>query len=175
MRIETTNLILRTFVIEDSKSVSDVSKQKSVAVEMSDMIMASESEALDWIKMVNSEEMSNKLTMLAIESKDRKKCIGYVYLHSKSELEGEVELAYAIHDDYQNNGYATEASEALIDWAFKNKEYEYFVAITKPVNLASQKVVEKLKFKRIEERIVEHDGVEQPFYYYKISRLDWLN
>lgn len=175
MRIETKNLILRRFTLEDALNISNMSKQQSVSIEMSDMIMNDELAAIDWINMINSKKMINKLTVLAIESRQSRICIGYVYLHSKAELDGEVELGYAIHDDLQNKGYATEASKEIVNWAFKNMHYKYLIAITKPVNVASQKVVEKLNFKKIEERIVMYDGKEQLFYYYRLNAKEWRN
>ncbi len=59
---------------------------------------------------------------------------------------GEVELGYGIHPEYEGNGYASEAVKAAVDWAFGQPEVYFIVAETEPENKASQRVLEKLGF-----------------------------
>ena len=170
IKITTDNLLLRKFIISDAKRVSQISMQKSIAHEMSDMIMPNELSAVEWIEWINSEAQINKINVLAIINKINHQCIGYLYTHSKSELNNEVELAYAIDDDFQNQGFATEACKAFLRWTFDNKEFNQLVAIAKTENIASQKVLEKLKFEKIDERIIMHDHKPTSFYYYILNK-----
>lgn len=65
-----------------------------------------------------------------------------------------VEIGYGVPDRYRGQGYTTEAVKALCEWAF-SKEGVYFVrAITETGNAASERVLEKNKFNRI-------DGAEE--------------
>lgn len=169
IRIETDNLILRPFLVSDAKDAEDYSQQPKVSYWMSDMVLHNESEAISWISWIN-EKYSTKepFIILAIEHKVHHKCIGVVGVHAKEELDNEVEILYAISDSYQGNGYATEASKALIQWIFENTELKDLTAIVKPENIPSKTVVGKLGFKCIDTRVIPYDGQMCKFDYYKL-------
>ena len=56
---------------------------------------------------------------------------------------GSVELGYAIHEDYRNQGYMSEAVRALVKWAFEHEACHRIIAETLRDNLASQRVLQK--------------------------------
>jgi [ribosomal protein S5]-alanine N-acetyltransferase len=56
---------------------------------------------------------------------------------------GEVEIGYGISPAARGNGYMTETVQALITWAFQHKDCTAVVADTDPLNIASQRVLEK--------------------------------
>ena len=60
--------------------------------------------------------------------------------------DGIAEIGYGISDEYQNNGYATEAVSAVLEWAFSHPEVTAVEAETDPDNTASIKVLEKCGF-----------------------------
>ncbi len=78
---------------------------------------------------------------------------------------GSVELGYAIHEDYRNRGYMTEAVKALVDWAFTHESCDRVTAETLRENIASQRVLQKAGL--IYDRGHEH------MIYWKIDRADW--
>lgn len=57
-----------------------------------------------------------------------------------------VEVGYSIVESFQGQGYATEATRALVDWAFDQDEVERLVADTLPELSASRAVLRKLGF-----------------------------
>lgn len=59
---------------------------------------------------------------------------------------GGVEIGYGMNPEYEGQGYMTEAAQALISWAFSQKDVYVIFAETEPGNAASQRVLEKLKF-----------------------------
>ena len=73
--------------------------------------------------------------------------------------EGSAELGYWIGEDYQNQGYATEAAEALIKRAFDELDIKQIYASFKQENQASKRVLEKLGFE----------------YYSELNNVDYLN
>ena len=79
------------------------------------------------------------------------------------------ELSYIIDQDYCNKGYCTEASEKLISIAFEELNLDYIFAHTVVDNLRSQKVLEKLGFKKINKLSIENDQFE---YYRKDKKED---
>jgi RimJ/RimL family protein N-acetyltransferase len=56
---------------------------------------------------------------------------------------GEVTIGYALLDEFQRKGYATEAVGALIDWAFEDPRTRAIVAQTHPHLTPSIRVLEK--------------------------------
>lgn len=57
--------------------------------------------------------------------------------------ENEEEVGYLIHKKYWGKGYATEALNALINWANKNINRQYIIAFSPTAHIASQRVMEK--------------------------------
>lgn len=76
--------------------------------------------------------------------------------------EGSAELGYWIGEPYQGQGYATEASKALIKRAFDDLAIERIYATYKCENIASKRVLEKLGFKYYDQ-LTNVDYTNQPF------------
>ncbi|MBQ6510116.1 MAG: GNAT family N-acetyltransferase [Flexilinea sp.] len=62
------------------------------------------------------------------------------------ETNGTTEIGYGILDEYQGNGYATEAVKAAAAWALRDPKVTAVEAETEPDNRASQRVLEKCGF-----------------------------
>ncbi|MEG4853987.1 GNAT family N-acetyltransferase [Microcoleus sp. B5-D4] len=78
----------------------------------------------------------------------------------------EVELGYALDKVYWNQGLATEASLASLNYGFKILDLERIVAIARPENIASQRVIQKVGMKY--EKNAHY--YETDVLYYSISR-----
>ncbi|MGM0896479.1 MAG: GNAT family N-acetyltransferase [Bacillota bacterium] len=77
--------------------------------------------------------------------------IGDAGFKGKPDDKQQVEIGYGLLERYWNKGYATEAMNALIEWALSNEEVEKVIAETERSNLASIRVLEKIKMKRAQE------------------------
>lgn len=168
--LNTQKLTLRPFTITDAELAAYNSNCPTVATAMSDMVLKDVAEATIWINWIN--EMANRETpwvILAIELNNICKCIGLIGVIPQQIIQGEVEILFSISEEYQNNGYATEASKAIIEWFFSTHDNVYLCAIVKVTNIPSQKVIEKLCFKFIEEREIEYDYKPTMFKYYKLT------
>lgn len=60
--------------------------------------------------------------------------------------DGVAEIGYGISEEYQNNGYATEAVRAILEWAFALPEVTAIEAETDSDNTASKRVLKKCGF-----------------------------
>ena len=60
--------------------------------------------------------------------------------------DGIAEIGYGISEAYQNNGYATEAVKAVLEWAFSHPEVIAIEAETESENAASISVLKKYGF-----------------------------
>lgn len=60
--------------------------------------------------------------------------------------DGVTEIGYGILEEYQNNGYATEAVKAALEWAFRTPRVVAVEAEAEADNAASQRVLAKCGF-----------------------------
>jgi RimJ/RimL family protein N-acetyltransferase len=97
--------------------------------------------------------------------------LGFVLVHRESDIivgkvgfkgppatDGMVEIAYAVEPDHQGNGYATEAAQALVVYAFRSGQVRIVRAHTLPEANASARVLTKCGFRHLGEVIDPDDG-----------------
>ena len=75
------------------------------------------------------------------------------------DADGMVEIAYGVAPEHQGRGYATEAAEALVAYAFGNGQVRVVRAHTLPENDASKRVLEKCGFRFVGEVHDPEDGL----------------
>lgn len=111
MRIETDYLIIRNFELKDEKDLREYMLQR----------IDSEFEGYpDFKKEKSKEEIKFRAEsdeFFAIELKETHKVIGNIYL-GKREFNNR-ELGYVLNENYQNKGYGTQASKAIVEYAFE--------------------------------------------------------
>ncbi|MEO7189895.1 MAG: GNAT family N-acetyltransferase [Vicinamibacterales bacterium] len=73
--------------------------------------------------------------------------------------DGIVEIAYGVAPDYQGHGYATEAAEALVAYAFNSGQVRVVRAHTFSEASASTRVLTKCGFQAVGEVIDPEDGL----------------
>src|SRR5262245_60552002 len=78
-------------------------------------------------------------------------------------VDGIVEIAYGIEPDHQNRGYATEAAQALFEFAVSRPEVKLVCAHTLPDGAASQRVLMKCGFNFVGEVVDPEDGTVARF------------
>lgn len=139
---------------------------------MSDMVLETEEEALKWIHWINNKKFNTDIPciVLAVEIKKTHTCAGLIGVAPKQELGGEIEILFSLADEFQNQGYMTEAAQALIQWTFENTKVSYLIAIVKHDNTPSNRVINKLKFKYCGERRIDYDGEMTDFHYCRLEK-----
>jgi [ribosomal protein S5]-alanine N-acetyltransferase len=94
--------------------------------------------------------------------------VGYAGFHGPPGINGPgavdaVELGYTIFEPHRGRGYATEAAQALMDWAREEHGIHRFIASVAPGNAPSLAIVRKLGFVQRGEQWDEEDGLELVF------------
>ena len=84
--------------------------------------------------------------------------IGTAGFTGPPDANGEVEIAYAVDPEYQGRGYATEAADALVNYAYGFETVRLVRAHTLPVSSASTRVLSKCGFERVGEIVDPNDG-----------------
>ena len=83
-----------------------------------------------------------------IEKKDGSK-IGFVaHFYVLHPAGRQLEIGYSLVPSERGKGYCTEAAKIMVDYLFLSKESMRIQAHTDPRNVASQKVLEKIGFKK---------------------------
>ncbi len=82
-------------------------------------------------------------------------------LDARVAADGTVEVGYSVLEAHQRRGYASEAVEALVGWAFGHPEVTRVIAETYPELVPSVGVLEKTGFRLIgagsEERVIRFE------------------
>ena len=163
--IRTKRLFLRTLTEADAQIVRDTERHFANVFE-------TEHDGLQWIRWANgrSDVCYNFYIWLA----QTNEVIGHVYFHSKDDLGGAVEIAYGILEAYRCQHYATEAAKSVVSFAFEQAGLDALVAIVKPDNIASRRVIEKLGFQKDGVLTVpDENGEDCAFDHFQLKRGDW--
>ncbi len=75
--------------------------------------------------------------------KDNKRIGGALFKGGPNE-NGEVEIGYGISDEFQGQGFGTEAIQELVLWALRQEGVLSVIAETEKDNIASQKVLQHI-------------------------------
>ena len=114
----------------------------------------------DWLARMRSTHTADPW-MHGFSATDRVNgvAIGCCAFKGPPDLDGVVEIAYGIDPAHQGHGYATEASRALVAFAFGSGLVRVVRAHTKAGNAASERVLTKCGFKHVGEVIDPEDGL----------------
>ena len=83
-----------------------------------------------------------------IEKKDGSKIGWIMHFNFLNTYMNMLELAYGLVPSERGKGYSTEAAQLMVDYLFLSKDIVRIVATTHTKNVISQKILEKVGFKR---------------------------
>ncbi|MGG0249887.1 GNAT family N-acetyltransferase [Bacillus sp. AFS043905] len=129
-------------------------------------------DALSWIEHHLDNFNANKSYEFAITDKEIGKLYGAIALSNNQKFNNG-EIAYWIGKKFWGNGYATEAAQAILHFAFEEKQYHKVFARYFNSNPASGRVMQKLGLKK-EGILIDHVRKENRFedlVYYGIINL----
>jgi ribosomal-protein-alanine N-acetyltransferase len=163
------NVNLRVMEKEDLPLFAEWANKPEVFGEYNPLLQMSRTEAE---KMFES---SHEEKSFIIEKKDGGKIgfIGHFYvLHPAGR---QLEIGYSLVPSERGKGYCTEATQLMVDYLFLSKDSMRIQAQTDPRNVASQKVLEKVGFKK--EGTLRKSffmrGEWRDAYVYSILREEW--
>lgn len=141
--IKTERLILRQFKTSDAKDLYDyLSKTEIYAFEPG--------EPIDMEEAVHEAEIRSKGELfIAVESKEDQKLIGHLYFAKNGyDAIRTWYFGYIFNPAFQGKSYCTEACKALLSYAFKELGAHRIEAKCSTENIASNKVLVKLGFRK---------------------------
>jgi RimJ/RimL family protein N-acetyltransferase len=115
---------------------------------------------------------SSKTAYFIIQKKDGTN-IGLIASFGQSS--GSITIGYAIKPSEHDKGYGTEALQLMVDYLFLAKEVHRVQANIDPENKASQRILEKVGFKKegVSRRSSFVRGLWQDECHYSILREEW--
>jgi ribosomal-protein-alanine N-acetyltransferase len=88
--------------------------------------------------------------------------VGHCGFHGPPDRIGRAEIGYTVFSPFRGRGYASEAAQGLVDWAFDHGEREVYATVS-PGNAPSLAVVRRLGFTQVGTQEDEVDGLELVF------------
>ena len=157
--LETDRLRLRHFLLDDADFILALLNQPSFIHFIGDKGVKTADDAKDYIATgpINSYQQHG-FGLYLVEAIDNKTAIGMCGLLKRESLM-HPDLGFAFLPDYWGKGYAFEAATAVLAYARDDLRLPHVLAITRPDNEASIKLLERLGF-HFEEMIELPDDVK---------------
>jgi RimJ/RimL family protein N-acetyltransferase len=121
------------------------------------------------------EPSPHESTRFIIEKKDGTKIGTISHFNMLSPVGKLVEIGYALMPSERGKGYCTEAAQLMVDYLFLSKETPRIQALTLVKNVASQRVLERVGFKKegIMRKCFHIRGEWSDFAIFSILREEW--
>ena len=113
----------------------------------------------DWIARVRAAAPGDPWALSYTVAERGGAFVGACAFKGPPDADGLVEVAYGIDPPHRGRGFATEATAALVAFAFASGRVGRVRAHTKPDNAASQRVLAKCGFRRLGEVTDPEDGL----------------
>lgn len=158
--LKTDRLILRKFTTADAAFMLELLNEPSFITNIGDKGVKTVDEAVSYIQtgpMASYQRLGFGVYLVGL--KDTGAAIGLCGLIKRDELP-DVDVGFAFLPAYWSKGYASEAASAVVDFGKREFGLQKIVAIARPDNSGSIRVLEKLglRFDRLID--VFHDGSE---------------
>jgi RimJ/RimL family protein N-acetyltransferase len=154
--IETGRLILRLPVAADRAALHAMWADPAVMADLGPVMDAAKSDAT----LARHDSYRNeRLGFNVVERRDDGAVIGFCGLkrgNAGTPIADQVEIGWMLAQAYWGNGYAREAAEASLAWAWANLPDDRIVAITAARNLKSQRLMERLGMQRLADGDFDH-------------------
>ena len=142
--LETERLVLRPFVISDAQEVQRLAGDRSIAdTTLHVPHPYGDGVAEEWISTHSSKYTSGDLATFAVIQRSDDCLVGTVGI-TISQAFKRADLGYWIGVPYWGQGYCTEASKCLVDFAFNTLKLHRITAYHLVRNPASGRVMQKL-------------------------------
>lgn len=144
--LETERLVIRKVELGDAAFMLDLLNQPSFLRFIGDRGVRTIEDARLYIEeraLAGYEK--NGFGPFAVELKTSGEIIGIVSLLDRDELD-DVDVGFAFLPEFWRQGYASEASAAVMDFGFSDLGRRRLLAVTQDDNIGSIKILEKLGF-----------------------------
>lgn len=174
MKLETKRLLLRPFEESDAPDLFAYAGHPEVGPPAGWNPHEDEGESLRVIREIFIP--SQALAMVLKESGQVIGSAGFVDRHRPELGQPSEEIGYSLARDMWGRGLVPEAVSAIIDYAFREKDYAVLWAAYYDGNLKSRRVMEKcgMTYRLSQTEEVVQMGQQRLAHYYAVTREEWL-
>lgn len=159
--LKTERLLLRKIKESDSDVILFLRSDKTVNkfIERTENRKTkNKNDALKFIKEITEAIEKNKSISWGITLKDNPQIIGTICLWNFSKDKKNAEVGYDLNPKFQQKGIMNEALKSIINFGFNTLKLNKIEAYTHKHNLSSKNLLEKNKFKFIEDKKDEYNA-----------------
>lgn len=180
--IETERLIIKPYCIRDIDDLYKICSDEKVMACIPEGVMSYQwvEDLIKWMVEYCYEKNTPDNIIkfgVSVADKETKRVIGQCGLGSLDCKPEDVEIFYGLSSEYWGQGLATEAAMAMLHYGFDIIGLKRIIAVVKPDNIASRKVIEKMGMKF--EKILNVDDINYSGYdgelYYAITKDEYSN
>ena len=173
--IETQRLLLREVEYTDEMDLFEMDSDPEVHLFIENNPVKSIDEITKVIDMLRVQYKENGIARWAVIDKLTNECVGWSglkYFNQPLNTHNNFyELGYRFKKKHWGKGFATESSQAILDYGFKNLNTDVIFAITDPKNVNSKKVLAKIGFEFKETFDYEGDPTD----WFELKKTTWEN
>ncbi|MGE7997424.1 GNAT family N-acetyltransferase [Lysinibacillus sp. NPDC093190] len=170
MFIKTNRLLIREFEVQDWQAVYEYTSNPNVMKYIPEGVFNEEQ-----AKKFVSENSGEKAKYFPIILLSENMVIGHIVFHQYFG-DHTYEIGWVLNPNYFNNGYASEAAKAVLDYGFKEMKLHRIIATCQPENIPSYKVMEKIGMRRegYFKKCIPHNDDWWDEYYYAVLEEEWV-
>ncbi|WP_168400069.1 GNAT family N-acetyltransferase [Acinetobacter indicus] len=178
IHLQTPRLILRQW--QDSDAAPFIQMCADPEVMRYFLNPLTEQQSLAFMQRIQNFIATHGWGLFAVELKSSGEFIGFIGLHQHLEhydFAPCIEIGWRLAKQYWHNGYATEGSKAVLDYAFRELQLDNVVSFTTVLNTPSEKVMHKIglsKVKTFAHPLVPADHPLLMHVLYQIDRQSYL-
>jgi RimJ/RimL family protein N-acetyltransferase len=156
--IETARIVIRPWRDADRARYHALCRDPEMMRYLGPLQTRAETDAA--IDRMIASEAENGFCFWAVARREDGALIGFCgLLPAKPPIGGEVEIGWRLGSDFWGCGYAREAAEACLDWAWATLDVPSIAAITVAANRRSWGLMERLGMTRVDGGDFDHPGV----------------
>ncbi len=179
LHLKTERLTIRDSTEADWQSIVERTTQESVVRFMTWDVTtyAEQTKVVAWIREQGVLTLTTPDKHLEFAVEKDEIVIGNIGFKRPSEVDEPAEIGWSFSPEYWRQGYATEASAALMDWCFRNFELHRFISVCDARNTSSYKLMERLGMRReahhLKSRFNKGEWVDD--FIYAVLKDEWLS
>ncbi|MFJ8087779.1 GNAT family N-acetyltransferase [Lysinibacillus sp. NPDC095746] len=169
MFIKTNRLLIREFEIQDWQAVYEYTSNPNVMKYIPEGVF-NEEEAKKFV----SENSGEQAKYFPVILKSDNIVIGHIVFHQYFG-DHTYEIGWVLNPNYYNNGYASEAAKAVLNYGFKEMQLHRIIATCQPENIPSYRVMEKIGMRRegYFKKCIPNGDEWWDEYYYAVLKEEW--
>ena len=151
---------MQRYIIETPRLTLTVTSLEEARIRIDAMSATDKLEvSAEWLSLLESATSADPWILgFNMVHRDTNELVGQCGFKGPPSENGDVEIAYAVEPQSQGQGYATEAAQALVEFAFGHQEVQRVLAHTLPESNASAQVLTKCGFRNTGKVTDPEDG-----------------